>query len=119
MTEALDLDAFDESVMDAQIEYATVINNTVTFHFRDGHTVTKPYLDRINASLLNFVLSVVRHISSQKFIKRVNRDAFLNFNWILGAFINCFFRQNESIFLLAFEENIFTKQHSVGIFRRK
>ena len=114
VTEALDLDAFDESVMDAQIEYATVINNTVTFHFRDGHTVTKPYLDRINASLLNFVLSVVRHLSSQKFIKRVNRDAFLNFNWILGAFINCFFRQNESIFLLAFEENIFTKQHSVG-----
>lgn len=46
VTEALDLDAFDESVMDAQIEYATVINNTVTFHFRDGHTVTKPYLDK-------------------------------------------------------------------------
>lgn len=46
VTEALDLDAFDESVMDAQIEYATVINNTVTFHFRDGHTVTRPYLDK-------------------------------------------------------------------------
>ena len=47
MTEALDLDAFDESVMDAQIEYATVINNTVTFHFRDGHTVTKSRKDHV------------------------------------------------------------------------
>lgn len=46
VTETLGLDAFDEAVMDSQIEYATVLDNTVTFHFRDGREVTKPYQDK-------------------------------------------------------------------------
>ena len=46
VTETLGLDVFDEAVMDSQIEYATVLDNTVTFHFRDGREVTKPYQDK-------------------------------------------------------------------------
>ena len=46
VTETRGLDAFDEAVMDSQIEYATVLDNTVTFHFRDGREVTKPYQDK-------------------------------------------------------------------------
>ena len=114
------MEKFDPALWCGLVDFVTVYSkDDVRFTFRNGMEIKSIKYRRINASLLNFVLSVVRHISSQKFIKRVNRDAFLNFNWILGAFINCFFRQNESIFLLAFEENIFTKQHSVGIFRRK
>lgn len=46
VTEVLGLDEFDETVMDAQIEFATVLDNMVTFHFRDGREVSKPYLDK-------------------------------------------------------------------------
>ena len=44
--EALGLETFDESAIDAQIEYTVILNNTVSFHFRDGQIVDKPYLDK-------------------------------------------------------------------------
>lgn len=46
VTEVLGLPAFDEAVMDLQIEYASILNNTVTFHFRDGHEISKAYEDK-------------------------------------------------------------------------
>ena len=46
VTEALDLPAFDEAVMDAQIEYASILDSTVTFHFRDGHEIFNTYQDK-------------------------------------------------------------------------
>lgn len=39
----LNLDSFDEAAMDAAMDYATVDHETVTFHFRDGHTETRTY----------------------------------------------------------------------------
>lgn len=32
--------------MDAQIEHASVLDHTVTFHFRDGHTESRDFLDK-------------------------------------------------------------------------
>lgn len=46
VTEVLGLTEFDESVMDAQMEKATMQNHTVTFQFLDGHTETREYLDK-------------------------------------------------------------------------
>ncbi len=46
VTEVLGLDEFNETVMDEHIEFATILDNTVTFHFRDGREVSKPYLDK-------------------------------------------------------------------------
>lgn len=43
VTDVLALDSFDEAVMDDQLEYAAVLGNNVTFHFRDGHEVTKSF----------------------------------------------------------------------------
>lgn len=42
----LGLDEFDEAAMDAQIENATILDHTVTFHFRDGHTESRDFLDK-------------------------------------------------------------------------
>ena len=33
-------------IMDAQIENATILDHTVTFHFRDGHTESRDFLDK-------------------------------------------------------------------------
>lgn len=46
VTDVLILDTFDEAVMDNQLEYASVYGNTVTFHFRDGHEVTKSFKEK-------------------------------------------------------------------------
>ena len=46
VTEVLGLNAFDESAMDKQIEYAQVLGNTVTFHFRDGHEETSSFAEK-------------------------------------------------------------------------
>lgn len=46
VTEILGLPAFDEAVMDAQIEYASILNGTVIFHFRDGHEILNTYQDK-------------------------------------------------------------------------
>ena len=46
VTEVLGLNAFDESVMDRQIEYARVLGNTVTFHFRDGHEEISSFAEK-------------------------------------------------------------------------
>ena len=46
VTEVLGLDAFDETTMDREIEYASVQQNTVTFHFRDGHEATLEFHDK-------------------------------------------------------------------------
>lgn len=46
VTDVLGLDKFDEDTMDAQIESATILNHTVTFHFRNGHTESRDYLDK-------------------------------------------------------------------------
>ena len=46
VTEALGLDAFDEAVMDRELEYASVLQNTVTFHFRDGHESALEFHDK-------------------------------------------------------------------------
>ena len=44
--DVLGLDEFDEAAMDAQIENATILDHTVTFHFRDGHTESRDFLDK-------------------------------------------------------------------------
>jgi len=46
VSDALTLDSFDEAVMDKQLEYATVLGNTVTFHFRDGHEIKKNFKEK-------------------------------------------------------------------------
>lgn len=46
VTDVLALDSFDETVMDNQLEYAAVFGNTVTFHYRDGHEVTKSFKEK-------------------------------------------------------------------------
>lgn len=46
MTDVLGLGEFDEAAMDAQIEKATILYHTVTFHFRDGHTESRDFLDK-------------------------------------------------------------------------
>ena len=46
VAEVLGLTEFDETAMDSQIEYASVLGNAVTFHFRDGHEVTKTFEDK-------------------------------------------------------------------------
>jgi len=46
VTDVLGLDEFDEAAMDAQIENATILDHTVTFHFRDGHTESRDFLDK-------------------------------------------------------------------------
>ena len=46
VTEVLGLEAYDEAAMDAQLEYASVLKNTVTFHFRDGHEATLEFHDK-------------------------------------------------------------------------
>ena len=44
--DVLQLEAFDEATMDAQMESASVLDHTVTFHFRDGHTEVRDFLDK-------------------------------------------------------------------------
>ena len=39
----LGLKELDESIMNAQLKSASVLGYTVTFHFRDGHTATRPW----------------------------------------------------------------------------
>lgn len=46
VTEVLGIETFDEKTMDEKIEKAVVLNNTVTFHFRDGHAEIKDYKER-------------------------------------------------------------------------
>ena len=46
VADVLELDAFDEAAMDKQIEYARVLDNTVTFHFRDGHEEVKNFKEK-------------------------------------------------------------------------
>ena len=46
VSDVLGLDEFDEAAMDAQIENATILDHTVTFHFRDGHTESRDFLDK-------------------------------------------------------------------------
>ena len=41
--DVLGLKGFDESIMEAKLKSASVLGYTVTFHFRDGHTVTRPW----------------------------------------------------------------------------
>ena len=44
--DVLGLAEFDEAVMDERLEKATVENNTVTFHFKDGHTESRGYQEK-------------------------------------------------------------------------
>ena len=44
--EVLKLPEFSEEKMDSEIEKATISDNTVTFHFWDGHTESRSYKDR-------------------------------------------------------------------------
>ena len=46
VADVLGLGEFDEAAMDAQIENATILDHTVTFHFRDGHTESRDFLDK-------------------------------------------------------------------------
>ena len=46
VVDVLGLDVFDETAMDKQIEYARVLGNTVTFHFRDGQEVTRNFMEK-------------------------------------------------------------------------
>ena len=46
VTDVLGLDEFDEAAMDAKIENATILDHTVTFHFRDGHIESREFLDK-------------------------------------------------------------------------
>ena len=44
--DVLGLAEFDEAVMDERLEKATAENNTVTFHFKDGHTESRGYQEK-------------------------------------------------------------------------
>ena len=46
VADVLSMEQFDESAMDSQIEYASVLKDTVTFHFRDGHTSDRSFEDK-------------------------------------------------------------------------
>lgn len=46
VAEVLSMEQFDETVMDSQIEYASVLKDIVTFHFRDGHTADRSFKDK-------------------------------------------------------------------------
>ena len=46
VADVLQLENYDETAMDAQIEYASILDHTVTFHFRDGHTEEREFLDK-------------------------------------------------------------------------
>ena len=46
VADVLGLDSFDEAIMDKRLEYARVLGNTVTFHFRDGHEEVKNFKDK-------------------------------------------------------------------------
>lgn len=46
VVDVLGLDVFDETAMDKHIEYAQVLGNTVTFHFRDGHEEVRNFKDK-------------------------------------------------------------------------
>lgn len=43
VADALGLDTYDNAAMDEQIEFATVLANSVTFHFRDGQKVERNF----------------------------------------------------------------------------
>ncbi|MHB1154025.1 MAG: recombinase family protein [Eubacteriales bacterium] len=46
VTDVLELDSFNEAAMDNYLEYVSIFGNTVTFHFRDGHDVTRDFKDK-------------------------------------------------------------------------
>ena len=46
VTDVLGLNTFNEADMDNQLEYAQVLGNTVTFHFRDGHEKVRDFKDK-------------------------------------------------------------------------
>ena len=46
VADVLGLDVFDETAMDKQIEYARVLGNAVTFHFRDGQKVIRGFKEK-------------------------------------------------------------------------
>ena len=46
VTDVLGIDYFDEAIMDKRLEYAQVLGNSVTFHFRDGLEVVKSFKDK-------------------------------------------------------------------------
>ena len=46
MTDVLGLTEYNEAEMDKQMEYATILGNTVTFHFRDGHEAFRDFHDK-------------------------------------------------------------------------
>lgn len=46
VTEVIGLTGFDEAAMDSKIEYASILKDTVTLHFRDGHTVEREFHDK-------------------------------------------------------------------------
>ena len=43
VTEVLGLASFDVAVMDSQLEFASIIKGSVSFHFRDGHEVSRKF----------------------------------------------------------------------------
>lgn len=49
--DVLGFDEFSENKMNELIESIVVLNNEVTFHFNDGHTETRPYLDKKRGKL--------------------------------------------------------------------
>jgi len=46
VVDVLGLNSFDEAIMDKRLEYAQVLGNSVTFHFRDGHEIVKSFKDK-------------------------------------------------------------------------
>ena len=46
VVDVLGLDVFDETAMDKHIEYAQVLGNAATFHFRDGQEVTRGFKEK-------------------------------------------------------------------------
>lgn len=46
VADVLGLREFDEAEMDKQLMKATILGHTVTFHFRDGHTEEREFLDK-------------------------------------------------------------------------
>ena len=46
VTDVLGMGAFDEEKMDEQLDKAVILNNRITFYFKDGHTVEREYKEK-------------------------------------------------------------------------
>lgn len=46
IADVLGIDGFDAAAMDEKLDHASIIDHTVTFHFKDGHTASREYISK-------------------------------------------------------------------------